>query len=318
MRSALALILALAGLAGCLGPVGQPDASCPPPPTGDFLVSSSNAWPSTYNPGEPTDLLYLGTTETTSWLETWVTDGNDTRGYGHGAPLPFEDVRFTPPNGTVHFGALRVPDASTDPGLVASWRQHSLAVPEGCEDHSSGLTINWGARPVAGRTAAPGQGAHVWYAGFWENGTMFDTNLQDLDVGSGWPKAGWYEGGHWDPIPVYIYDQDRTEQPAYWKSPFSGTPAAGSPADEQAGAGYFTTIKGFNEAVKSIPVGTRQVFHLAPEDAYTLPGREDHPLYGDALVFLVEVQDVVDAPCPSPPAVRGACGLADQARLLLP
>lgn len=313
MRIPVVVLVVLSLAAGCLGPVGQTSAECGRPPVGDFLVTSSNAWTSTYNRGEPTDLLYLGTTEGPSWLEAWVTDGNDTLGYGHGEALSFTDLRFTPPNGTVHFGALRIPEESADPGLVASWRQHSLGLAEGCEDHSSGLTINWGARPVDGRAAEAGQGAHVWYAGFWENGTMFDTNLQDLDVGSGWPKAGWYHGGHWEPIPVYVYDEDRSEQPAHWRSPFTGTPAAGSPADQQAGAGYFTTIKGFNEAVKGLPVGSRQVFHIAPEDAYTLPGREDHPLYGDALVFLVEVRDVVDVPCPTPPTVGPACsGIAQR------
>jgi hypothetical protein len=306
VRGLLAVVF-VATMAGCLEAEVGPAEPCPVPPTGEFLVSSSVVWPTTYNPGEPSDLLYLGTTDGPSWLEAWVSDGDDSRGYGHGAPLPFEDARFTPPEGTVHFGALRVPDESADPGLIASWRQHAVGLPSGCEDQSSGLTINWGARPVEGRAAEPGQGAHVWYAGFWENGTLFDTNLQDLDLGSGWPKAGWYEGGHWDPIPVYVYDQDRSEQPAHWKSPFSGTPAAGSPADEQAGAGYFTTIKGFNEAVKGLPAGTGQVFHIAAEDAYTLPGREDHPLYGDALVFYVLVEDVVDVPCPSPPALGGGC-----------
>jgi FKBP-type peptidyl-prolyl cis-trans isomerase 2 len=193
-----------------------------------------------------------------------------------------------------------------------------------------GFTTGWSARAVTGSAMAaqPGQGAHVWYAGFWENGTLFDTNLQALDVGSDWPKAGWYEGGHWDPIPVYVYDQDRSEQGPEWKSlsanVLGATPAPVDPYDETiggatgqadtaSGVGYFTTIKGFNEAVKGLPVGTRQAFHLAPEDAYTQPGREDHLLYGDALIFLVEVRDVVDAPCPTPSTQPDACtGLADR------
>jgi hypothetical protein len=57
-------------------------------------------------------------------------------------------------------------------------------------------------------------------------------------------------------------------------------------------------------------VGSRIVTRIAPEDAYTQPGREDHPLYGDAIVFLIELADVVDAPCPTPPLVGGVCAQA--------
>lgn len=321
MRTPVAVtVVALTLAAGCLGPVGQQPSECPQPVSGDVLHPP--VWPFHFNAGEPSDLVYLA--ETTpgrqASLRINATDGNETYSqpyptYGDGKPVPVEDLRFTNATGERHFGAVRVAPEVIDAGFVLNFRFGEPGLPEGCAV-SGGLTHDWAAMETEGRAASAGQGAHVWYAGFWENGTMFDTNLQDLDVGSGWPKAGWYEGGHWDPIPVYVYDVDRSEQPAHWKSPFAGTPAAGSPADEQAGAGYFTTIKGFNEAVKGLPVGSRQVFHLAPEDAYTLPGREDHPLYGDALVFLVEVQDVVDVPCPSPPTVPGACFIAGQAPLV--
>jgi FKBP-type peptidyl-prolyl cis-trans isomerase 2 len=309
----LPLLLGLALLPGCLstGPQERDTDGdgCPDRPFGDVLHAG---WPHSFNAGEPSDLVYLANSSTVGPTSLAV-GANDnaferTRGYGEGNPIAVEDLRFTPANGTLHFGALRIPADTSPRGLVATWRILDPTRPAPCQ-MAGGLTSNWAAIETEGEaeSAQPGQGAHVWYAGFWENGTLFDTNLEDLDLGSGWPKAGWYEGGHWEPIPVYVYDQDRSEQPAHWKSPFSGTPAAGSPADEQAGAGYFTTIKGFNEAVKGLPVGTRQIFHIAPEDAYTQAGREDHLLYGDALVFLVEVEDVVDAPCPTPPAVGGGC-----------
>lgn len=311
-RSAWAvfLVAASAGGAGCLdAPSGTTAADCPALPYG--TVEHPPIWPQTFNAGEPSDFLYLANSSAVgpTTLVVNLTDNSleQTQGYGEGLPLPMEDVRFTPPLGTRHFGAFRLSPDVVAQGGVANLHLHDPTRPSECS-LAGGLGSGWVARgAVDGEAASPGQGAHVWYAGFWENGTLFDTNLQDLDIGSGWPKAGWYEGGHWDPIPVYVYDQDRSEQPAHWKSPFSGTPAAGSPADEQLGAGYFTTIKGFNEAVKGLPVGTRQVFHLAPEDAYTQPGREDHLLYGDALVFLVEVQDVVDVPCPNPPSAQGTC-----------
>jgi hypothetical protein len=308
---ALPALVAAIAMAGCLGPVGTNPSECPVPVSGDVLHPP--IWPHGFNHGEPSDLVYFAesTPGRLADLSVNATDGNETHSqpynvYGDGKPVPIEDLRFTNATGDRHFGAVRVMPEVLEPGLVLNFRFGEPALADGCTV-SGGLTTNWSAFPAEGRAAQAGQGAHVLYAGFWENGTLFDTNLQDLDIGSGWPKAGWYQGGHWDPLPVYVYDQDRSEQPAHWKSPFTGTPAAGSPVDEQAGAGYYTTIKGFNEAVKGLPVGSRQVFHLAPEDAYTLPGREDHPLYGDALVFLVEVQEVVDVPCPTPPAVGGGC-----------
>lgn len=334
VRAFLAVALAALAVPGCLGPLGTDPAGCPAPASGNVL--HPQVWPGTYNPGEPSDLVYLADMDDGGQvrLTTAVNDGNETYSqpaatFGDGKPVPFEDLRFTPELGDRHFGAIRIEPAVAEEGVVMNFRFEERDPDCAAQ---GGLSITWGARGLTGsRAAEAGQGAHVWYAGFWENGTLFDTNLQDLDVGSGWPKAGWYEGGHWDPIPVYVYDQDRSEQPAYWKSAAGNVPPRPSEADAldpyldpaiatatgavdgTAGTGYFTTIKGFNEAVRGLPIGSRQVFQIAPEDAYTAPGREDHVLYGDALVFLVEVRDVVDAPCPTPAAADPGCsGLAGE------
>jgi FKBP-type peptidyl-prolyl cis-trans isomerase 2 len=331
VRAFLAVALAALAIPGCLGPLGTAPADCPGPASGEMLHPP--IWPATYNPGEPSDLVYLADLDGPVRLATAANDGNETYSqpeptFGDGKPVPFEDLRFTSELGDRHFGAIRLDPAVAEEGVVLNFRFEERDPDCAAQ---GGLSTNWGARGLTGsRAAEAGQGAHVWYAGFWENGTLFDTNLQDLDV-SAWPRAGWYEGGHWDPIPVYLYDQDRSEQPAHWKSAAGNVPARPTEADPAdpyvdqaiaaatgavdgtAGTGYFTTIKGFNEAVKGLPVGSRQVFRLAPEDAYTQPGREEHVLYGDALVFLVEVRDVVDVPCPAPPVADPGCsGLAGQ------
>jgi FKBP-type peptidyl-prolyl cis-trans isomerase 2 len=70
-------------------------------------------------------------------------------------------------------------------------------------------------------------------------------------------------------------------------------------AETQLGLGYFTTITGFNEALKGLSTRTSRVVHVAAEDAYTLPGNEGHPLYGDDIVFLIQVEAVDDLPCGS-------------------
>jgi hypothetical protein len=173
----------------------------------------------------------------------------------------------------------------------------------------------------AREVAAVGKGVKVYTAGFWDNGTLFYTNIQDLDH-SDWPRAGWYswEGG--DALPVYVYGQDRSEEPAYWKSLGANYGSPGTPADAQAqmvlgnadttfGLGYFTTIPGFNEALKGLSTSTTVVAVLEPQQGYTRAGNEAHPLYGDRLVFVIHIVDVVDEPCPSttPASLSGLCDL---------
>lgn len=151
--------------------------------------------------------------------------------------------------------------------------------------------------PAAGEVAAAGQGVHVLTAGFWPNGTLFYTNIQALHD-SDWPRAGWYGWEGADPLPVYVYDQEPSERPPWWGDPQGGTPAAGT----VPGLGYFVTIPGFNAALKEASTAMTYVAVLTPEEGYTRAGNEDHPLHGAPLVFVVQVLDVVDAPCPAPTA----------------
>jgi hypothetical protein len=197
--------------------------------------------------------------------------------------------------GDGHFTRLRV-----EPTPSAS--QLELAyVLDDCDGRRAG-TLKWPLMdPKEGRAAMPGQGVHVMTAGFWENGTLFYTNIEELDDSS-WPRAAWYAWDGATPLPVYVYDEDRAEQPAAWKDPFGATPLAGA-----TGLGYFTTIPGFNEALKGLSTTTTRVVRLSPEEAYTRDGNEEHPLYGDALVFYIKALRVVDLPCP--PAMGGVCSM---------
>ena len=170
-------------------------------------------------------------------------------------------------------------------------------------------------RVSAGESASPGQGVHVWYAGFWTNGTLFDTNIEDLDQ-SDWPRASWYATEPYETLPVYVYDQARTERPIYWASASSQVPRTSTPVDDVVGTvtgtvdgtlglGYYTTIKGFNDALKGLSTNTARVVVMQPEDAYPNPIEGAPGLGGSALVFLIHVADVVDLPCPSPPLAAG-------------
>ncbi|HUR24435.1 MAG TPA: hypothetical protein VM327_00280 [Candidatus Thermoplasmatota archaeon] len=164
-------------------------------------------------------------------------------------------------------------------------------------DHCDGPhtgTITWDlAKPVEGERAMPGKGVHVYTAGFLEDGTLFYTNIKAIDHDD-WPRTEWYAWEGDKPLPVYVYEQDRAEEPAVWKDPQSGTPADGT----VPGLGYYTTIPGFNDALKGLSTNTVRVVRMEPEEGYTRAGNEDHPLYGEALVFYIKVEDVVPVPCP--------------------
>lgn len=180
--------------------------------------------------------------------------------------------------------------------------------------------IEWDlAAPREGVLAIPGQGVHVMTAGFLTDGTLFYTNMPEVDGDPRWNRTASYAWGGDDPLPVYVYDQDRSEQPAHWKSasanvlpnlPKTGVPqvdqnaslaaaTALGAADSAAGVGYFTTITGFNAALKGLPTTSMHVAVIPPEQAYTRPGNEGHALYGQTLVFVIKVLDVVQSPCPA-------------------
>lgn len=145
-----------------------------------------------------------------------------------------------------------------------------------------------------GETARPGVGALVRTAGFWTNGTLFYTNIDRVHNDTGLARAGWYDYEGGDPLKVYVYNSTRAELPPRYNR-----------------SGYGTTIPGFNNALKGMSVAGSKVAELRPEDAYTRPGNDKHRLYGDALVFYIEVDEVVAVNCklpapfcevPTPPA----------------
>lgn len=147
-------------------------------------------------------------------------------------------------------------------------------------------------RPEPGRIAQPGTGVRLYTAGFWTNGTLFYTNLPYVDAT--WrPKAGWYDWEGDDPLRVYVYGSSRSERGPQWNLGASAPP----PVNGVSATNYYTTIEGFNEALKGLSTTTARIVHIPPEKAYTLPGLEKHPLYGDELVFYILLFNVKSQPC---------------------
>lgn len=142
-----------------------------------------------------------------------------------------------------------------------------------------------------GRTGAPptpGTGVWVHTAGFWENGTLFYTNMDRVNNDTRVPKAGWYQYGGGASLRVYVYNTSAKERPSRYN---------------QTGNAYSPTIQGFNTALKTLPDTGSVIAHIPAEQAYTQPGREKHRLYGDNLVFYIEIEKRVTVPCPLPQPV---------------
>lgn len=282
------LVAALVGVAMVAGCVGLDDASCDGDQAG--LVTP---W---------VDASFLRTDPGQAW-DTVVlqTGGDEADASIHPDGWTVAQTRLSAPGSPENFTALHVLPGD---GHARLDLQYDLSA---CGELHAG-TISWDlAPPESGEAAQAGQGTHVFTAGFWENGTLFYTNIKAIDH-SEWPRAAWYAWEGDDPLPVYVYEEDRAEQPAVWKDPQAGTPLDGT----VPGLGYFTTIPGFNEALKGLSTMTVRVARLSPEEAYTRPGNEEHPLYGDALVFYIKVIDVVDLPCPL--GVGRLCGVTDLRR----
>ena len=186
------------------------------------------------------------------------------------------------PNGTVMGGATPSFFAEQDFGEG----NYTLALSQDSTqcDPPGELSVSQAFTHVSpGESARPGVGVMVKTAGFWQNGTLFYTNMARVHDDPKFERAGWYEYEGDDPLPVYIYNETRTERPERYNA-----------------SGFVTTIPGFNEALKKTFVGTSAVASLSPTEAYTRPGNENHDLYGDAIVFYIEITDVVAIDCPLP------------------
>lgn len=120
----------------------------------------------------------------------------------------------------------------------------------------------------AGEQVLPNDHVHTRTALFLPDGSSLYTNIPELmeDEGFRYEFEGEVDG---TPLPVYVYDQDSTEQP-----------------DGSKDRCYFTTIEGYNSLLKTQTVGMANARFLPPELAYTREGAEDHPLYGLSMLFV--------------------------------
>lgn len=281
MRAALVLAFALS-LTGCLGAMRVAGLDACPAPAFTLLTGPAEAAGVARAPGEPVPMLF------------WARNEGAANATFASTPLPVPEGALDPRDPT------RAPDAA---GLVQRVGPGGLAWGGFAQESDLGESIVFqverladDCRPsgVAASTlalapaqerpvGAEGQGILVRTGGFWVNGTSFYTNHAGIDADELIPKGYLGEYGGDEPLKVYVYAEGETVPPKRYQD-----------------AGYVMTIPGFNAALKGLPVGTARFAYLEPEDAYTREGREDHPLYGDALVFWIEAVELVDEPCLAP------------------
>lgn len=140
----------------------------------------------------------------------------------------------------------------------------------------------------------PGLGALVRTVGFFDNGTVFYTNMKEVRDNPGLRAMA-------------LGDEEPTE--ADWEAlkVYVGGKRGEAPPEPYNQSGYVPVIEGFDARLRGMREGETGVARLAPEQAYTRPGNEDHVLYGDALNFVIEVARVDDLGTPPDCAPLPAC-----------
>ena len=286
MRLPLLVLPALL-LLGCLGAEPAPGGGPAPCPAADVAVlhaepDASGAIPRVAE--RPVEVLYWARNAAASEATLRVR----VEPPGPGGVDPAKGPEESGPEGVAHaplpaeglaFGAYRV----SAPAEAASVALVAEASAGGCAPASTSIPLALAPPAEADATGRIGVGVLVRTAGFWVNGTTFYTNDARVHEDPAIPKGylGEYAGD--DPLPVYVYaDGERTMPKRYYD------------------AGYYTTIAGFNQALRDVAVGAPRAAYLTPEEGYTRLGNERHPLHGDALVFWITALEIVDLPCTLP------------------
>ncbi len=283
MRWAGLVALALIPLAGCVAPppdcAAAADLAVGTPRLGaQFLATDAR---------QPWDTLVMDEQAEDQTVTTNVT----------AAPSDWTVSATAIANGTSgpHLLLVRAqPTTATSANVTLSWT--ATRASEGCMAGSAGH-VRWAlAPPKPGAVGQVGSGVRVLTAGFFENGTLFYTNIEAIHNDTQWARSPIYSWDGSAPLPVYVYDHERSERPSVWAATTAGTPV-GPATGNMTAWNYYTTIPGFNDALKGLSTNTVRVVHLAPDEAYTDANHTAHPLYGLPLVFLIKVVAVDELPC---------------------
>lgn len=178
---------------------------------------------------------------------------------------------------------IRGKDASSlvvriTPDANATYEPHEVRVLVG--DTAGRVIVN--VRDLGSVPLRSGLGAQLYYVLWWDNGTLASTNDPSLRNRTEVGAAVLDEESPTDvPLKVYVGGERGTPPP----EPYNGT-------------GYHAVIPGFDARLRDAGDGSGMVagetlaVRIQKEDAYTVEGNEDHPLFGVDLNFLIRIVTV--------------------------
>jgi hypothetical protein len=257
-------LLALALLApGCLGPAESPVHVVPYVPLNDAA------------PGRGTEFAFF-LESTSPFKETWPVRAADVP---DGWTFESESPDVTIAGDASSSLIVRItPDAN------ASFGPHTIGVLVG--DTRANVIVN-----VAKLGDVPlraGVGTQLLYVLWYANGTLIETNEKTVSDQKGlkWSRLG-NESPDYTPLKVYVGGKRGTPPP----EPYNSTGCDKPPC-------YHPVIAGFDRRLQDAGDGSGMVqgetlaVRVPKELAYTIPGKEDHPLYGQDLTFLIRIVSV--------------------------
>lgn len=136
----------------------------------------------------------------------------------------------------------------------------------------------------------PGDDVTLRTVGTFSNGSIFYENVVGLD------DAAAADGGvsEEDALRAHLYDHSPQEQP-----PASRTRC------------YRPLLNLVNDALKEAAIGATVVTYLHPAEAFTRPGLEDHPLYGEPVIYQTTLLDSQGPALQQTPVPPGSCPGSD-------
>lgn len=244
--------------AGCFGPGGSPLRVVP-------FVELHDA-----QPGRATEYAFF--LESTSAFKQVLAAGADAP---EGWVVEPEVREVTLPGGATGSLVVRVtPHANATDGV------HRVAVKVG--ESRAEVLVN--VRQLGAVPLQPGMGAQVYYVLWLDNGTLYATNLKAAWDRDGVPQQPQNGTPSWKPLKVYVGGKRGEAPPEPYNS-------EGCDAGEEPPC-YHPVIPGFDARLRGMVEGETLAVRVPKEQAYTVPGNETHPLYGQNLNFLVRVAGV--------------------------
>jgi hypothetical protein len=170
------------------------------------------------------------------------------------------------------------------PDRNATFGPHAVGILVG--DTRADVVVN--VKDLGKEPLRAGVGAQVGYVLWYDNGTLVETNEKVVadQAGLAWARLD-NSTPDYTPLKIYVGGHRGTAPP----EPYNSSGCDTAPC-------YHPVISGFDRRLRDAGDGSGMVagetlaVRVNASDAYTYPGNEKHPLYGQNLNFLIRVVSV--------------------------